>query len=61
MDSEQREVERVRHSPHRALHVLHLHGELHLHSGDVPARLRSVHGDVQEKGLPALVHRGGDG
>jgi len=61
VDSEQREVERVRHSPHRPLHVLHLHGQLHLHPGDVPARLRSVHRHVQEKGFLALVHRGGHG
>ncbi|KAG6389361.1 hypothetical protein SASPL_150829 [Salvia splendens] len=54
VDPEQRQVERVRRAPHGAGDVVDVRGELHVDTGDVPARVGAVHGDVQEEGLPAL-------
>ena len=61
MDSEQREVERVRHPSEGVVDVVDVHGELDVDTGDVPAGVGAVHGDVQEEGVFALVHRGGNG
>ncbi len=61
VDPEQREVERVRHPSQRPEDGVHLHRQLDVDPGDVPPRERAVHGHVQEEGLLALVHRGGDG
>uniref|UniRef100_A0A804LBY6 Tubulin/FtsZ GTPase domain-containing protein n=1 Tax=Zea mays TaxID=4577 RepID=A0A804LBY6_MAIZE len=61
VDPQQRQVDGVRHPAHGAEDGVHLHRQLHLHPGDVPARERAVHRHVPQEGLLALVHGGGHG
>ncbi|KAE8810820.1 Tubulin beta-5 chain [Hordeum vulgare] len=61
VDPQQRQVERVRHRAEGPVHGVHLHRQLHVHPGDVPACERAVHGHVPAQGLPSLVHGRGHG
>ncbi|KAG6397290.1 hypothetical protein SASPL_143456 [Salvia splendens] len=61
VDPEQCQVKCLRHSSHGAEDVFDAHRELDIDTGDVPPRLRAVHGDDRPEGFPAFVHWGRDG